>query len=171
LTRNQLIDYVYRFFSNQHSNKFNSTLFVDELVKQVGIIDEVDMSVRNLFLGWLCKNELGNRELIAWIKSKTFEHEKDFKALSKKKLSEDFIREFEDKVNWYRISKYQVLSESFIREFEDRVNWKEISEYQVLSESFIREFEDRVNWERISKYQKLSENFIRELVIKELRRF
>jgi sulfatase maturation enzyme AslB (radical SAM superfamily) len=29
-------------------------------------------------------------------------------------------REFKDKVNWYRISKYQTLSENFIREFQDK---------------------------------------------------
>ena len=34
-------------------------------------------------------------------KSKTFAHEKGFIALSKKRLSESFIREFESRVDWY----------------------------------------------------------------------
>ena len=78
------------------------------------------------------------------------------------KLSESFIREFQDKVYWNWISTYQKLSESFIREFQNKVDWDWISSYQKLSEDFIREFQDKVDWEWISKYQKLSESFIRE---------
>ena len=81
-------------------------------------------------------------------------------------LSEDFIREFKDKVSWYCISTYQRLSEDFIREFQDRVNWDCISSYQHLSEDFIREFKDKVNWNCISSYQHLSEDFIREFADK-----
>ena len=77
-------------------------------------------------------------------------------------LSEDFIREFQDKVNWNLISHYQKLSEDFIREFQDKVSWGTISYSQTLSADFIREFQDKMNWESISKYQKLSEDFIRE---------
>ena len=77
-------------------------------------------------------------------------------------LSEDFIREFKDKVTWCNISEYQSLSEDFIREFKDRVSWTCISGYHRLSEDFIREFKDRVDWACISAYQHLSEDFIRE---------
>ena len=77
-------------------------------------------------------------------------------------LSEDFIREFKDKMDWTNISAYQRLSEGFIREFADRVNWNWISMYQHLSDDFIREFADRLNWKAISVYQRLSEGIIRE---------
>ena len=77
-------------------------------------------------------------------------------------LSEDFIRKFADRVDWYYISAYQCLSENFIREFADRVAWGWIVKYQQLSEDFIREFKDKVNWNYISANQHLSENFIRE---------
>ena len=36
----------------------------------------------------------------------------------KQKLSEDFIREFKDKVHWWFIFKYQTLSEEFKEEFK-----------------------------------------------------
>ena len=78
------------------------------------------------------------------------------------KLSEEFIREFQVKFDWFYISKYQKFSENFIREFQDKVYWFYISKYQKLSENFIREFQDKVDWDDISQYQKLSENFIRE---------
>ena len=77
-------------------------------------------------------------------------------------LTEDFIREFADKVDWYIVSRYQYLSENFIREFKDMVDWSWISESQHLSENFIREFTDKVDWDCISMYQHLSEDFIRE---------
>ena len=79
------------------------------------------------------------------------------------KLSENFIREIQDRVVWRCISIYQKLSEDFMREFQDRVDWYFISIYQKLSEDFMREFQDRVDWYFISIYQKLSENFIREI--------
>ena len=78
------------------------------------------------------------------------------------KLSESIIREFKDKVNWFYITFYQILSESFIIEFLDYVNWQNISQNQKLSEELIREFKDQVNWYWISSFQKLSEEFIRE---------
>ena len=77
-------------------------------------------------------------------------------------LSEDFIRKFADRVDWYYISAYQYLSENFIREFADKVGWYWISRCQQLSEDFIREFKDKVNWYYISAYQHLAEDFIRE---------
>ena len=79
-----------------------------------------------------------------------------------KNLSENFIREFQDKVYWRLISEYQKLSENFIREFQDKVNWSYISANQKLSDNFIREFQNKVNWYNISIRQKLSEDFIRE---------
>ena len=87
----------------------------------------------------------------------------NWRALSKYNgLTEEFIREFQDKVHWDCISIYQHLSEEFIREFKDDVVWNLISIYQHLSEDFIREFKERVDWDGISANQHLSEDFIRE---------
>ena len=86
----------------------------------------------------------------------------DFIFYRNNELTEEFIREFKDRVNWIYISVCQKLSEDFIREFEDIVDWYWISRSQKLSEDFIREFEDKVNWNMISKFQKLSEEFIKE---------
>ena len=86
----------------------------------------------------------------------------DLEFYKKNKLSKDFIREFQNKVNWCYISYYQILSEDLIREFKDKVDWIFISIYQKLSEDFIREFKDKVSWRNISKYQKLSEDFKKE---------
>jgi hypothetical protein len=73
----------------------------------------------------------------------------DWQAISNERLSEDFIREYQDRLNWNAICYSQTLSEPFIREMKDRVEWVFTSECQTLSESFIREFQDRVNWNGI----------------------
>ena len=64
--------------------------------------------------------------------------------VSNNTLTEDFIREFKDRVNWEFIAMSQKLSEDFIREFQDRVSWQMISINQKLSEDFRREFQDRI---------------------------
>ena len=38
------------------------------------------------------------------------------------------------------------LTEKFIRKYQDELDWVDISEYQTLSESFIREFKNEVYW-------------------------
>lgn len=89
----------------------------------------------------------------------------DFKQLSKnqyKKLTINFIRDFQHRVCWEKISLYRNLTERFIREFKTRVDWHNISIQQTLSESFIREFQHLVCWWRISQHQNLSIGFIRE---------
>ncbi len=62
------------------------------------------------------------------------------------KLSEDFIREFQNNINWELVSQYQQLSEDFIREFYNRVDWYYISAYKKLSEDLTKEFQDKINW-------------------------
>lgn len=75
---------------------------------------------------------------------------------------EDFIQEFQKKVDWDYISACQKLSEDFIRKFQKKVDWACISSCQKLSEAFIREFRDKVRWNRIYSCQKLSKVFILE---------
>lgn len=78
-----------------------------------------------------------------------------------KNLSEEFIREFQDKVNWYLISAgHDPLSDDFIREFQDKIDWFEISyNFRGLSEEIIREFQDKLYWPWVSWKQDLSPEF------------
>ena len=75
-------------------------------------------------------------------------------------LSEEFIEQNKDLVDWWYISQYQKLSEEFIERNSDCVDWWCISMYQKLSEEFIERNKDLVDWSCISQYQKLSEEFI-----------
>ena len=47
--------------------------------------------------------------------------------------------------DWETLSEHRGLTEDFIREFADKVDWECISIYQHLSEDFIREFKDKVD--------------------------
>ena len=78
------------------------------------------------------------------------------------RLSEKFISDFKDKVDWIFISTNYTLTESFIEKFENYVDWVSISLYQKLSENFILKHKNQLHWEAIFSHQKLSENFIRE---------
>ena len=81
-------------------------------------------------------------------------------------LSEDFIREFQDKLNWGNISYCQKLSENFIREFQHKVDWEYISLGQKISEDFVREFKYKIHWHNICRNyhlaDELSEEFFKE---------
>jgi hypothetical protein len=87
-----------------------------------------------------------------------------------KPLTEEFIREFQNEVDWELISCHQKLSENFIREFQDKVCWFWISYFQNLSNKFIIEFKDRIDFEKMlekygysiiafSKFKVIKDNF------------
>ena len=71
--------------------------------------------------------------------------------VSTAKLTEDFIREYQDSVDWTLISTHQKLSEPFIREFKDKLGWWCISRFQTLSEDFMKEFCNEIFWGNISE--------------------
>jgi len=82
-----------------------------------------------------------------------------------KKMSEQLLKSCSGSFNsqvWGWISDLQPLSEEFIREFQDKVHWGGISCHQTLSENFMDEFEDKIwwEWDYIPKFQKLSAEFI-----------
>ncbi len=72
---------------------------------------------------------------------------------------------YSDKFNWnnFLFYKYQKLSESFIREFKDKIDWFIISRFQKLSENFIKEFQDKIVWNWFKDNNLLSEEFKEEM--------
>lgn len=88
------------------------------------------------------------------------QHQNEFKKehwddLSEKYvLSEDMIRLFQNKLNWYNIARYQELSSSFIKEFID-YQLKDlmdiICKYQLLSDEFFDEFRSKIDWNIVIK--------------------
>ena len=81
-------------------------------------------------------------------------------------LTENFIRDYQDKLDWMRVCIKQNLSESFMMEMEDRVLWNYAAENQKMTESFILANAHRLNYYCLVKNRvgvKLSNNLIYEL--------
>ncbi len=69
---------------------------------------------------------------------------------SASKLSENFLRDHIQYLNWYAVSKYQPLSDTFIRDFYDKLHWNYISTYQKLSNDIITEFSDKIYFIKVN---------------------
>ena len=70
----------------------------------------------------------------------------EFACIDSNSLSEDFMREFSDVLDWYTASMFQQMSESFMREFSDKLYWPFISQAQNnLSKEFINDFYDKLD--------------------------
>ena len=70
--------------------------------------------------------------------------------MSKKKLwladtDEDWLRQNYKNLRWADICKYKHLSETFIREMADQIDWFFVSEDQVFSIDFIREMRNKLS--------------------------
>ena len=79
-----------------------------------------------------------------------------------KHVSESFLREFKDYIDWERAQIFFKFSEDFIKYEIPIKNWDSISLYQNLSEKFIEEFRDRIDWDHVSRVQKLSYPFLKK---------
>lgn len=65
-------------------------------------------------------------------------------------------------INWFDKCCNENLSEEFIIENSEHINWSAISEFSELSEDFIRKYKHKLNWRWIFLSQKLSDEFIKE---------
>lgn len=78
------------------------------------------------------------------------------------KLSENFIRKYAELYDndiWSVISRCQTLSEDFIIEFKDKVNWYDISGDQKFSEEFALKFHNKLYWAPIIRRKLFSIDF------------
>jgi hypothetical protein len=66
-------------------------------------------------------------------------------------VPEDIIRDNIDKVNLAAITMSKTLSEEFIRDFKEQLDWENVCMYQPnLSLALVKEFEDEMDWEILS---------------------
>lgn len=105
-----------------------------------------------LFRRGITLNENFIRELI---KDGTFTEEVIKEALSCfHPLSEQFMSEFADKLEWIYISSAQKMSEKFMDRFADKLDFLFLPQYRQLSNEFIERYENRWNWLTIAEKQK-----------------
>lgn len=86
----------------------------------------------------------------------------------RQEMSEEFIYEMKDKVDWRHILNRSLLSETWLRNHADEINWKSLSSSnQTLSNEFLREFQDKIEWDRFSYYRRGFDNkFVEEFAQK-----
>jgi len=79
-------------------------------------------------------------------------------------FTEDCIEELRAKGAWEEdMLQKPYLSEDFIREFQDYVDWSKIYCYQELSEQFIWDFQDKLNIDSLIKNNKITKERLLEL--------
>lgn len=71
---------------------------------------------------------------------------------SSKQLSDNFLREHLDDVNWDILSRTNNFSIEFIREYQDKINWHEYSKREIIPYEIFEEFQDKIIWNGISIY-------------------
>jgi hypothetical protein len=105
-------------------------------------------------------NNKDNWDLLQSVNSGTSYQESYFwnKISCQEGLSEDFIKEFKDKLDWHYISRCQILSESFIEQFKKKVDWNAISICQKLSHNFIKKFNKNINHDLYKAINYFNEN-------------
>jgi hypothetical protein len=82
-----------------------------------------------------------------------------------KKLNEEFVREnsYEfSESDWEFISQKIKLSELFLEEYKEYLDWKKVFQYQYFSVEFItkKKYKGRINWKLIFKNKNLEESLI-----------
>lgn len=76
-----------------------------------------------------------------------YQHRGDWcRILKRKQFSEAFVRENVLNFNecWGVISKFQVLSEQFINDYADKLDWDFILSHQKVSDKFIADHEEYI---------------------------
>jgi len=92
----------------------------------------------------------------------------DFELFStNKNVAElSIVEEFQDKLNFDKMSKVSYLPESVIMKYGDRMNWKDLLRYQRLSEDVLEKYINHLDFNMLPVFQKLSEAFISKYRIK-----
>jgi hypothetical protein len=68
-------------------------------------------------------------------------------------LSEDFIREFKEKVDWGCISAKQNLSNDFLLEFGSKIKWNTYFSHQEADFSIMEEFISQTDYEDMKDFK------------------
>lgn len=117
----------------------------DLMALRVDIIRKLELTDRYSELPWQLVEELS-----------PFLHWDD---ISETRLSEDFMHDHSQHLDWSKVLEYNNVSLDFIRNHLHSVrnNWDEICRYQdIADDQFLEEFSDLINFKLVSRFQKLS---------------
>lgn len=78
-------------------------------------------------------------------------------------LSEDFMNEFGEQLDWGYISNYQKVSENLIKKFKHKINWVHLCRKQKVSENVLRECKEYVYSHMLFQYNFITKEFYDEI--------
>lgn len=144
--------------------KENNIVEYDEVIKNSSenflysrYVLDID-KLTNINWSLLCHKQVLTEEFMAENKDRI-----DWEVVSEwQTLSSDFILKYHMFLNFDTISIYQHLTHEIYDTFSDKLNWKNIAMHQKLSIDDIYKYRKYICFKTISKYQKLDEDFIRK---------
>lgn len=80
-------------------------------------------------------------------------------------LSEDFMRNWKHKILWYYATRNQRMSEEFMREMKDVIAWSAVPWTNIKTLDFMREFKNKLDWNQFTiqyPIEKVTYEFINE---------
>lgn len=112
-----------------------------------------------LYWPWVCEyckmDTKTLRKLVKYFDNKAWYYVSRYQ-----KLDEEFINDFNDKLDWKVVSQKQKMNMSMIRENADNLNWREVCGKRKLTEDFMEEHINKLQWSEVTDHQRMSDKFI-----------
>ena len=137
----------------------NTTMYYNKEVKQKGESSLKTKIVNMLYLGKLEKEMVSDEELKEMLR-KPSSYEEKMKVYRHHWISDKFIEENADWINWGFLTSYQPLSEKLINKYHLNIDFDELVTHQKVSQKLLLKFREQLNVDNLVKYQPMSEKFI-----------
>jgi hypothetical protein len=137
----------------------HTTMNYNEEGKQKGELSLETKTVKMLRVGRLEKKVVSDEELKEVLR-KPNGYEEKMKVYKQYWVSDNFIEENADWINWGLLTIYQPLSEKLINKYHLNIDFDQLVTYQKVSQKTILKFREEIKVDNLVKYQPLTENFI-----------
>lgn len=84
-------------------------------------------------------------------------------VLYDQELTEAFISQHEDILDWEEISKTQTLNDDMVDKYSSYLDWDSMSKYQILSEYVIGKYSTKLNMSLVNENKRKYMDFIKDL--------
>jgi hypothetical protein len=137
----------------------NTTMYYNEMVKQKGELILKTKTVKLLYVGTLEKKVVSDEELKEVLQNPR-NYEEKMNAYKQHWISEKFIEENADWINWSFLTSYQPLSEKVIHKYHLNIDFDQLVTYQKVSQKTLLNFRENINVDNLVRHQPMTEKFI-----------
>lgn len=75
--------------------------------------------------------------------------DQNWDEICEQELTIEFMKEFNQYLNWTKVCIHQNLTTAFIDEFNEKINWLEACRHQNLSTSIMKKYKEQMFWDII----------------------